>query len=706
MKPRASRAVLAGLAIALPLIVGVMGAYATWRETVTAARHDLIERADLAFENAARFSETQLVVLREVAHVIGTRSDAELADQQAALHADLARLSTGLSQVWDVLVWGRDGTVLATAKLFPVPPSNGADRDYFRALAAGAPGPFVSGVMQGRLDHVTFFNVTVPRHDAGGAFAGALGVALDPAHFEASYLGTGLANPAAGTGLAMLRADGMVLARVPNGVEARGTVWPDFADATRRSPDAGIYAGPPGSGAWMMQYRRVPGLPLYVASSITTAALRQRWWEDVQSYLWFGVIVSILMLTLVGQILRGAGAAERAAADAARRADALARSEARARALFINSPDVRTITQETDDGRFVFLDVNDAVLNTFRWTRDDLVGKTPFDFYPAPMAEEATGRMRECLRLGQPVTYEARRVAAGEIRYFETTLVPVSDPEGGRSRVIVSNSRDITERRRMEAHLRESQRLETLTQLAGGLAHDFNNILVVVTGQLERLRIWLDRNATAEQPRAYVRHAAAGLDRGAALVRRMLNFARRQEAQPEALDIVTLLGNLADFVRVTVGARIVVATELPERDGTALLVRADATQIELAVVNLALNARDAMPDGGRITLSVVERTLATDEPDLAAGRYAVLEVRDSGHGMDEATLARATEPFFTTKAPGKGTGLGLAMARGLAVQTGGALRLSSRPGAGTIVALWLPLAVSATPAMTVAIGTG
>jgi signal transduction histidine kinase len=211
---------------------------------------------------------------------------------------------------------------------------------------------------------------------------------------------------------------------------------------------------------------------------------------------------------------------------------------------------------------------------------------------------------------------------------------------------------------------------------------------------------------TDDQPRRYLRHAATGLDRGASLVRRMLNFARRQDTAPEALDLAALLGNLADFVRVTVGAGVEVATDLPEPGGGPALVRADATQIELAVVNLALNARDAMPGGGTITLSVVERTLATDEPDLAAGCYAVLEVRDSGAGMDEATLARATEPFFTTKAPGKGTGLGLAMVRGLAVQTGGALRLSSRPGVGTTVALWLPLDAGGISVMAVASGTG
>jgi PAS domain S-box-containing protein len=419
------------------------------------------------------------------------------------------------------------------------------------------------------------------------------------------------------------------------------------------------------------------------------------WRGTVGDYVYFGT--PALLLLLVGnQIIRRTKEAERAAAEASRRADDLVRSEARARALFVNSPDVRTITQEMPDGSFVFLDVNDAVTNTFRLPREAFVGKTPYDLYPAAAADEVYARMRECLRLGETITYEARRVAAGEVRYFETLLMPVRDPAGeaAGARLIVSNARDVTERKRLDEHLREVQRLATLSQLAGGLAHDFSNILTVVAGQQERLQTWLERNAPDEQPRRYLQNASQGLDRGAALVRRMMSFARRQEARPQALDLVALLANLVDFVRATVGAQVDVTADLPSGP---LPVHADATQIELAVVNLALNARDAMPSGASpsrraITLALWMATVTAAEPDLEPGNYAVLEVRDTGMGMDEATLARAAEPFFTTKDPGKGTGLGLAMVRGLAVQTGGALRIASARGAGTTVGLWFPLA--------------
>jgi PAS domain S-box-containing protein len=693
----AGRYALAGAVVILPLLATLAGARAIWHTTVVAAQQDLSDRASLALANAVRFTETETIILRETMHALGNREDVELARDQARLHADLHRLAAGLPQLWDVYIWGRDGTVLASAERYPVPYSNVADRGYFRAVAAGAPDPYVSDLLVGRLDNAVFFNITVARRSADGAFAGLCGLSLNPASFESSYLETGLADPADGRGAALLRADGTILARAPAILGEPGGIWPGFPVATR---DGGArYPGPPGTHIWGVVLRRVPGVPLYVMASISNAWLQARWWGDFQFYLWFAVAATAVMLALVIQVLRGAAAAERAAAEAALRVDALARSEARARALFINSPDLRTIVQETADGRFVFLDVNDTLLRTFGWRHEDVIGKSPADFYPPAVADEVQARMRECLRLGQPVTYEARRIANGQIRHFETTLIAVSDPSGGApgARLLVTNARDVTERRSMEAHLRETQRLETLSQLAGGLAHDFNNILTVVSGQLERLGLWLDRHVVDEQPRGYLHHAATGLERGASLVRRMLLFARREEARPQALDLARLLADLVEFVRVTVGSGIEVVAELPP-SGLSLPVHADATQIELAVVNLALNARDAMPSGGRLTLAAAERGLVTGEPDLPAGRYAVLEVRDTGQGMDDATLARAPEPFFTTKAAGKGTGLGLAMVRGLAVQTGGALRLHSRPGAGTTVALWLPIAGRGDPA--------
>jgi PAS domain S-box-containing protein len=691
MRPLAGRRGLLALAIVLPICAAVVGGYAVHRSAVGAASRDLAARADLAQAYAARTAETQRLLLREIAHLTGGRSSNELRAGEAAVHAELARLSAGLPWIVDMFVSDRDGVILASSKDLPVPRSVIADRPYFRALRDGAPDPQVGAALDGRSQSSAVVVIIARRATADGGFDGAYGIVVDPVSRESGYVASELANADAGFGIALLGEDGTVLARAPASLTGHDTIWPGFA--ARARGEAGRLQDVPGSDTWALEYRRVPGLPLYIAATLSDSALSDLWWQDFSSRLYVIVPALAVVLLLLRLLLRRSVEAERVAAEAARRADALARSEARARALFINSPDVRTITQEMPDGRFVFVDVNDAIETTFKLKRDDVIGKTSADFYPPAMAEEVFSRMRECLRSERPVSYEARRIVAGQIRYFEMMLVPVTDPVGdGATRLIVTNTRDITERRQLEEQLREVQKIATLSQLAGGLAHDFNNVLTIVSGQQERLKLWLDRNVPDERPHLYLRHASTGLARGASLVGRMMSFARRQDARPEALDLVAAIDNVAGFVRASVGASVEIITALPPGP---LMVRADVTQLELAVVNLALNARDAMPDGGTVTLAVLAADLTADETDLMAGHYAVLEVRDTGAGMDEATLARASEPFFTTKEPGKGTGLGLAMVRGLAVQTGGALRLRSQPGQGTTVALWLPLAEDA-----------
>jgi PAS domain S-box-containing protein len=679
------------MAVALPICVCLGDGYAIHRSAVAAASRDLAARADLAQAYAARGAETQRLLLQQIANLTGGLSPKELRAGEAGVHAELARLSAGFPLIFEIFVSDRDGVVLASAKALPVPRTVIADRPYFHELREGGSEIQFGTVRDGRLGSSAVV-VAAARHSAaGGGFDGAYGLAVDPVTLDSGYVASGLGNADASIGVALLREDGTVLARVPASATENDTIWPGFAAAARL--DSGRLEGVPGSGNWGMEYRRVPGLPLYIAATLSVSALHDRWWKDFRDRLYVFVPALAAVLLLTRQLLKRSVEAERIATDAALRADELARSEARARALFINSPDIRTITRETPDGQFVFVDVNDAIETTFNLKRDDVIGKTPADFYPPAMAEEVFSRMRECLRSERPVSYEARRIAAGQIRYFEMLLVPVTDPVGdGGTRLIVTNTKDITGRRQLEEQLREVQRIATLSQLAGGLAHDFNNVLMIVAGQQEMLKAWLDSNVTDERPQSYLRHASTGLSRGVALVRRMMSFARRQDARPEPLDLVSAIDNVAGFVRASVGGAVKILTALPP---APLMVRADVTQLELAVVNLALNARDAMPGGGTVTLAVLAADRAPGETDLVAGRYAVLEVRDTGTGMDEATLARASEPFFTTKDPGKGTGLGLAMVRGLAVQAGGALQLRSQAGQGTTAALWLPLAEDA-----------
>jgi PAS domain S-box-containing protein len=245
------------------------------------------------------------------------------------------------------------------------------------------------------------------------------------------------------------------------------------------------------------------------------------------------------------------------------------------------------------------------------------------------------------------------------------------------------------EREAALAQVHEMQKMESLGQLTGGVAHDFNNLLMAVLGNLGLLRKRLP-----EDPRTarLIDGAIQGAERGATLTKRMLAFARRQELRPETVDVARLVDGMAELLRRSLGPAIQVGTDFLDN---LPAIRVDPNQLELALLNLAVNARDAMPLGGQLAVTARCAAGGGIPQDLAPGRYLCLAVSDTGTGMDEATLKRATEPFFTTKGVGKGTGLGLSMVHGLAAQSGGAMRISSSMGSGTTVELWLPVAEGA-----------
>ena len=292
--------------------------------------------------------------------------------------------------------------------------------------------------------------------------------------------------------------------------------------------------------------------------------------------------------------------------------------------------------------------------------------------------------------------------SAHERAAFEVRFNVLRDRDGQRMGAS-QTAYDVSDRVRAQAELelaqealRQSQKMEAMGQLTGGVAHDFNNLLTPIVAVLDRLQ---RQGLGAERDRRLIAGAAQSAERAKTLVQRLLAFARRQPLQAQAVDVASLIREMAELVASTIGPHIRVVAEVPE---DLPLAHADANQLEMALLNLGVNARDAMQDGGTLRITASAETVGSSrEADLRPGDYIRLSVADTGAGMDEATLGRAVEPFFSTKGVGKGTGLGLSIVHGLASQLGGALTIRSRPGLGTNVELWLPQS-SAAPGFVVA----
>jgi len=297
----------------------------------------------------------------------------------------------------------------------------------------------------------------------------------------------------------------------------------------------------------------------------------------------------------------------------------------------------------------------------------------------------------ECLSTRKPAV-SIMTTAGG--RMFEARAIPVIEED--RIINVINVVRDITEQTRMEEQLRQAQRIESIGTLAGGVAHDFNNIICAINGFAGLLHLKI---AAGDPRRAYVEQILTAADRAAGLTRSLLAFSRTQVIALRPVELNGIVSNLQKLLARLIGEDIELATELAAED---LVVTADPGQIEQVLMNLATNARDAMARGGRFTITT-ERFEMDAEFTRARGygtpgSYALLRVADTGHGIDSATRSRIFEPFFTTKEPGKGTGLGLAMVYGIVKQHNGFIAVESEPGRGTQFMIWIPLVEAAVAA--------
>ncbi len=334
------------------------------------------------------------------------------------------------------------------------------------------------------------------------------------------------------------------------------------------------------------------------------------------------------------------------------------------------------------DGTFAY--ANAAYERWFQLPSTAIEGHRLQDIVSPDNYREIAPRI-DAVLAGQDVEFEARTRQGEDERDLAITYRPHIEA-GTEVRGFFSVVRDITSERRLEAGLRHAQKMEAVGRLTGGIAHDFNNLLNVIIGNLQLLERPLRSDLRLKRNAATALKAAL---RGADLTRRLLSFSRQQKLEMQVVDVNRLLDGILELVSRSLGRGVEVAIELD----TTWHIRADPGQLEDALLNLAINARDAMPGGGLLSIATRNETVAAGSAEAAGlvpGDYVVIEVGDTGVGMAPEVAKRAFEPFFTTKQVGKGTGLGLAMVYGFAEQSGGTARISSEPGVGTRVTLLFP----------------
>lgn len=359
-------------------------------------------------------------------------------------------------------------------------------------------------------------------------------------------------------------------------------------------------------------------------------------------------------------------------------------------AVVENMPDMILLKESGGDG-FRYLLINSAGETLLGRDRSEILGRTEREVFPADEAVNIVENNQAVVASGKARTLTDRKLTtATGVRTVETRMVPIAR-EDGSQQLILAIIRDVTEQKALQTQVREMQRLDSVGRLTGGIAHDFNNLLAVIMGSIELV---CERLPRGSETAAIADEALDAVRRGAELVRRLLAFARKQHLEPSAVDLNDRLAHIIPMLERTLGETIRVQVNSAQNLWTA---RIDPTQVDDALVNLAINARDAMPSGGTLTIETANVSLDEDyaahHVEVEPGEYVMLAVSDTGTGMTPDVIARAFDPFFTTKDEGQGTGLGLSQVFGWVKQSVGHIKIYSELDHGTTIKLYLPRAL-------------
>jgi signal transduction histidine kinase len=610
----------------------------------------------------------------------------EYAWEQDPTHFDLSawsRQAVALNDVsLSIFIAGADGVIRSSTRTAAVG-TNVSGRDYFRH-AAELPTDdnqmFVGALVQGQLSGLWQINLVRRLDNPDGSFGGIIATSYDAQAFARFYRDIEF-GPQDAIGV-MSIPDGAAwtvtgATQVPAVVNIAGT--PLFA--TTQAAREGIWQGPSGLDATgrIYAFTTVPDQPLKVIIGTDRAeAMRpvMAWERDA---LIFAGGITLLVLLMSALLIREEGAGRRRdEAQARERAILEAALAGMSDGIMMVDRDLRLIAW---NHRFpAATGVSPETLRIGLPMEEILRAQAiAGEFGPVDVEPEVARRM-ELIRTGVAMGTIERSRPGG--RHLEIRRNPL--PGGG----FVTLYTDVTERHQAEERLRASQTMAAIGRLTAGIAHDFNNLLISISGNAEMLHRQLGSDPTHARRLAVILQSA---ERGGDLVRRLLAFARKQALAPALVDLNRTVHGMSDLLRATLGRTIRVETKLDEQLWPALI---DPLQIEHVILNLAINARDAMPDGGTLIISTANTTLGADNPmDLPAGDYVAVAVSDTGSGMSAEVMRNAFEPFFTTKPPGRGSGLGLSQAYGVASQSGGGVKIDSTIGVGTMVTMLLPRAM-------------
>jgi PAS domain S-box-containing protein len=665
------------------LLVAINVCSAIW--DIRADRTRIEQRALRDFSNLTRLLAEQTAASLEAVDFM--LRDAVRNGSAAKAAAMLERMPEELAmipQLAALMVLDRTGQVLAQSNSLPTIDPDLSELPLFDAhrKAASASAILSDPFLGGPVGTSWRFVVSRRLGGPGEAFDGVLAAVMEIERFERLYQ---TIDVGAGGFITLLSLDGVVITRVPDPVRSKGRKFYS-EEISRAVLGAGRF------DAWttspiidervLVSAAAVRGFPLFVAAGATERAVLAPWRDEAWLIGLRTLLTSAAVLALIALAAWGL----------ARRERAMERSEKRFRAMIEHSADAMLLTRPKADG-IIYVSPTFERLTGYRF--EEVRGKQYIDLIHPEHRERSARQREETLRIpGKVVTQEVRILHKdGSWHWVENTISNLLHEPGIRS--VVMNLRDITERKladaeraRLEQRLRQAEKMEAVGRLAGGIAHDFNNILGGILGYAEML---VESTGEGSALRRYAHNVLTAANRASGLVEQILSYSRSQRGKRVPVELDRIIAETLELVRGSLTDGIRLETHLP---AAPLFVMGDPTQLHQIMMNLCTNAIHAMGEHGTLRVTLEPADIESDRvfqhTTLQAGRYARLQVEDTGIGMDAATLGRLFEPFFTTKEVGKGTGLGLSLVYGIITDSAGAIDVTSTPGRGSCFAIYLP----------------